>query len=70
MYDALLKELMEKHSTDELCQRILLGKMIVFMIGQDEDHPKIKDHYFALLDDFLITDAERKVFGFAPREKS
>lgn len=67
MSELLLKDLMEKHSTKELCQRILLGKMIIFMIGKDEEHPKVKDHYFTLLDDFLITDAERKVFGFAPR---
>lgn len=68
MYELLVKDLMEKHSAEELCQRILLGKMIVFMIGQDEEHPKVKDYYFDLLDDFLITDDERKVFGFSPRK--
>jgi hypothetical protein len=67
MYELLLKDLMEKHSAKELYQRVLLGKMIIFMIGKDEEHPKVKDNYFALLDEFLITDEERKVFGFAPR---
>ena len=67
MSDHLLEELMQKHSTKELCQRILLGKMIVWMVGKDDKHPAVKDHYFALLDDFLITDEERQVFGMAPR---
>lgn len=68
MAEELLEELQQGYLPHQLCQRILLGKMIVWMIGKDEEHPKVKDHYFALLDDFLITDAERKVFGFTPRD--
>lgn len=63
-----LAELTAAHTPTELCQRIMLGKMVIWLIGKDEAHPAVKDHYFELLDEFLISDDERSLFGLKPRQ--